>query len=388
MAFRHGKMAFLAGPRQVGKTTLAKALARGFPWTSYHVWEDLEFRRRWTRDPAGLLNGVPPGKGLLILDELHKAPRWKTALKGLYDVHRGEADIIVTGSARLDVFRRGGDSLLGRYFKFRVHPFTVAELAGVSSSPDDLPKHLSAGAPTAPMPLDKLLEGGFPEPYTKGDADFRRLWRRERVDRLVREDLRDLTRITELGLIQTLAALLPQRVGSLLSLHSLARELLVSPVTVQRWMEWLETVYYVYRVPPYARNLARSLKKQPKTYLWDWSEAEDDGARFENLVAGHLKKACDAWTDTGKGAFDLYHLRDKEKREVDFLVTRNRNPWLMVEAKSTEETPASALFYFAERLSPAMTVQTVRVPGIHKVHRRSGGEIHILSADRFLGLLV
>lgn len=387
--FRHRKMAFVTGPRQVGKTTLARGMGAADQRVSYHTWDDPEFRRQWIKDPKGLVESAVGARSLLILDELHKAPRWKSHLKGLYDLRGEFADIIVTGSARLDLFRRGGDSLMGRYFLVHLHPFTVGELRGGAVAPDGLAPALAKALPAADRLLRDLLAfGGFPEPYAKREPEFHRLWQRTRTDRLVREDLRDLARAYDVPHVETLAALLPTKVASLFSVQSLVEDLGVAHATMKRWLGWLESLFFVYSVPPYTRSLARALRKQPKLYLWDWSEVSDPGARFENLVAGHLRKACDMWNDSGKGRFQLHYVRDKEKREVDFLVTREGQPWLLAECKLTERAPTPALRRFAQALRPELVVQIVEEGAAHEVFEWEGGRRgYVIAANRFLGLL-
>ncbi|MBI5499598.1 MAG: ATP-binding protein [Deltaproteobacteria bacterium] len=390
LAFRHGKMAFLAGPRQVGKTTIARQILAGAPDDGlYFTWEDPAFRRTWMKDPASLVPRRVAGTPVIVLDELHKAPQWKNRLKGLWDLRGEEARIVVTGSARLDVFRRGGDSLVGRYFLFRAHPFSLGELGEATVAPADLPAAVARSAPGRPDELAVLLEhGGFPEPFLKRDAAFTSLWRRTRTERLVREDLRDLNRVAEISLVEAAVSLLPERVGSPFSMKSLAEDLEVSPSTIKRWMEWLSRVYLVHRVPPYDRSVARSLKKQPKVYFWDWSEVPEPAARFENLVAGHLLKAVHAWTDSGLGTFDLRYVRDKEKREVDFLLLRDRRPWMLVECKTSDTAPSAHLLRFADVLGVELVLQVVAAGGIHEWFAAGKGRRgHVVSADSFLRLL-
>ncbi len=270
-----------------------------------------------------------------------------------------------------------------------MHPFSLGELEGTSLAPSEIAPALSGSIRSAPSTLDVLLEhGGFPEPYTKRDRTFTNLWRRTRTERLVREDLRDLQRVEQVALVETAAMLLPERVGSLFSMKALAEELEVSQPTVKRWMGWLERVHLAYRVSPHARNVSRSLKKQPKVYMWDWSEVPKPGPRFENLVAGHLLKAVHTWTDAGLGTFDLRFVRDKEKHEVDFLVLRDRRPWMLLEAKRTELSPSPHLLRFSARLKPEITLQVVFSSGAHDwfdVYKGHRG--HLVSADAFLALL-
>jgi predicted AAA+ superfamily ATPase len=367
LSFRHGKMVFLSGPRQVGKTTLAKHLMHGRASTAYYNWDDVTFRRQWVKNPTTLVPPARPGsRPLLVLDEIHKAPGWKTRLKGIYDTLPHPCDILVTGSARMDIFKKGGDSMLGRYHALRLHPFSLAEVMGRTlPSPEDFLKNL-LGYPDNPAlhsrlrrELDRLLTwGGFPEPYIKQDSRLARLWRRHRSDQLVREDIRDLTHLTELGRIELFSSLLPEKVGSPFSVTSLSEDLEVSFPTIQRWTKVFQQLYYVFTVQPYHRNIARSIKKTGKLYLWDWSSVKNHGARLENLVAAHLLKACDYWTDCGFGTFALCLLRDKNGREVDFALVRDNRPWVLVEVKSGGHTAHPALDHFSGMLSPALCIQT------------------------------
>lgn len=389
-ALSHGKMAFITGPRQVGKTTLARQLLPADTEGIYYTWDDVEFRRAWIRDPKTLVPRPVGRRPMVVFDELHKAPRWKTRLKGVYELRHDEADIIVTGSARLDLFRRGGDSLLGRYFLFRLHPLSVGEVEGAEpATPDTLPDRLRSASSGGDSPLERLLgSGGFPEPFFKNEPAFARIWRRSRTERLVRDDLLDMTRVHEPSLLESAASLIPERVGSLFSVQSLARDLEVSHATAQRWLTWFSHLFLVFIVPPYTRSIARSIRKQPKVYLWDWSEVPDPGARLENLVAGHLLKAAHFWTDGGLGTFELFTVRDKDKREVDFLVTRDRRPWLMVECTLGEKGVSRHLRSFAAAIRPSLSIQLAGTPGVHEwfdLGQREKGMI--VSADRFLRLL-
>ncbi len=389
LPFHHKKMAFIAGPRQVGKTTLARHVLEKHESKHYFLWDDPSFRRQWLNDPKALVPKSIGSTPVLVLDELHRSPDWKNRLKSLYDMHGDDVFIIVTGSARLDLFRRGGDSLLGRYFLFRMHPFSLGEIERSTVTPDDLASTLLSPLDGSPETLAVLLEhGGFPEPFVKRDATFTNLWRRTRTERLVRDDLRDLQHVSEISLLETAVMLLPDRVGSLFSMKALAEEIEVSQPTIKRWMEWLSRIYLAYWITPYSRNISRSLKKQPKVYLWDWSEVPEPGPRFENLVAGHLLKATHTWTDSGLGTFDLHFVRDKDRHEVDFLVLRDRKPWMLVEAKSSEHAPSPHLLRFSSHLRPLMTVQVLARSGVHEwfdVHEGHRGVL--IGADAFLRLL-
>jgi len=385
--FRHQKMAFVTGPRQVGKTTLAEQLLDSFEEGHYYNWDDLEFKRVWAKNPKTLIPEKIGTKPLIVFDELHKAPRWKSTLKGIYDLRKNAAHILVTGSAKLDVFRRGGDSLLGRYFLLHLHPFSVGEINGTTlTHPDELPEKLEKKVSSLKKISDRLFQfGGFPEVYLKADKEIWNLWKRTRLERLVREDLLTLAQTHELSLVETYATLLPERVGSPFSLQSIAEELQLNHPTAKRWLNWLIQLFYIYSIPPYSKRLERALKKQPKIYLWDWSEVEDECARFENMVASHILKACHFWTDSGKGTFELFYVRDKEKREVDLLVVRDRKPWMMVECKLSNESIASDLISFSKLLQPSLTLQVINASNIHeRFDIEKGRKGYLMSADTFL----
>ena len=376
LALKRNKMAFISGPRQVGKTTLSKSFSDFYNETHYKNWDEPTFRRQWTRDPNAIAEEFDLASArkthLLILDEIHKARGWKTRVKGLYDQWHTELRVIVTGSARLNVFRKGGDSLMGRYLHFRLHPFSLGEIESPKSvqklSPDEWRQHIftkndSAAAAT----LEVLFKfSGFPEPYLARSTKVLNVWRRGRIEKLIREDLRDLSRIPELSQVEMLASLLPLRVGSPISIQNLREDLEVSHHTVNRWLNYLKELYYCFELKPWTQSIPRSLKKEGKFYLYDWTEVEDEGARFENLVASHLLKACHYWTDTGEGNFDLFYLRNKEKQEIDFLIVKNKKPWLAVESKMSEtKIDTKAFAKFSSHLK-CPVVQVVRKNDIYR----------------------
>lgn len=365
-----GKMAFVAGPRQVGKTTLVRSLLpEEAANAGYFNWDVESHRRAILRSPERFWEGVPAKAGQLpriVLDEIHKYPRWKRFLKGLFDASRGTVEILVTGSGRLDVYQKGGDSLFGRYGLYRLHPFTLGELvdserAGVLA-PADFWRALAEPPPAEAAAKLDLLERftGFPEPlFAQSEMRLQR-WRKSHRDLILREDLHDLTRIRDIGLIDSLVDLLPGRVGSPLSLNALREDLGVAFGTVQTWLAALERLYYLFEIRPYAGRLARALRREGKVYLYDFTRIAEPGPRFENLVALALRKLCDAWTDFGHGDFALCYVRDKEKHEVDFLITESGKPHALIETKLGDSKVAPALRYFHERLRPAHSIQLVR----------------------------
>lgn len=349
------KMVLLAGPRQVGKTTLARQLLDTEPVGLYLNWDNRQDRKeiraaRW-----------PGGNALVVLDELHKWRSWKGWLKGEYDAHREQLKFLVTGSARMDTYRRGGDSLQGRYHHYRLHPLSVAELrsGGASTLPtagDEIQVPIR-GEESAVQSL--MTFGGFPEPLLAQSTRTWRRWQKDRLDRFFREDVRDLESVRDLSSLQTLADLLPERVGSPFSLNSLREDLEVSHRAMTHWMDILERLYHLFRLRPFVSKRAQGLRLMPKVYLWDSSLVPDAGPRFENIVALHLLKLCHALEDREGIRAELGYLRDRTGREVDFLVTIDRKPWFAVEAKLTDTRLDSSLHHYRERLQIPYAYQVV-----------------------------
>jgi hypothetical protein len=391
------RMAFVAGPRQCGKTTLARMLQedRG-SLDLYRNWDDLSFRRELAANPYGFLDAYRPlqsRRPLAVLDEIHKFPRWKIYLKGLWDTRRDLADILVTGSGRLDIYQRGGDSLLGRYHQYRLHPLSLSEILGREFSPDRdtfriIVERLMKSAEPPVREVEEafatcLRFGGFPEPFLAQNARRHRLWLREKRELLTREDMRDLTKIQMLSSVEHMVELLIPRAGSLLSLNSLREELGVSLDSVRLWMTQLERLYYCYRISPFAGKLSRSLRREPKVYLHDWSEIPEEGKRFENLMASALLRWRDFAEDFGQEKMGLHFIRDKEKREVDFLLTLDGKPQLLIETKLSALHPSAALHYFAGKLGEIpklLVVANARQPG-------TASGVRILPASVFLSAI-
>ena len=295
--------------------------------------------------------------------------------------------MLATGSARLDIYRRGGDSLMGRYHYYRLHPFSLRE-ALTDKKPavkamqelvfrDPEKKSLSAF-------LDLFRFGGFPEPFVKKNEKTLRRFHNERIERLIKEDIRDLEQLKDLSALQILVELLPQKVGSLLSLNSLKEDLGVTHKTISLWMDVLERFYYHFRIYPYAANSVRSLRKEPKMYLWDWSELIDEGVKFENMIASHLLKLVHYLHDAEGWKAELFFLRDVDKREVDFLVTIDRKPWFAVEAKLSNNRYSLPLEYFSRKLRIPFSYQVLKDGGIDLWKN----DVRIISAQKFLAGLI
>ncbi len=302
------KMVFVSGPRQVGKTTLARSLPGAE--AGYLNWDVSEYRDR-------ILRRELPDSPLWIFDEIHKYRSWRNYLKGLFDGRRRDQKILVTGSARLEYYRFGGDSLQGRYHLIRLHPFSVAEL-GLNSM-DQL--------------QDLMTLGGFPEPYLTGSGVEARRWSREYRSRLVREEVATLERVEDVGNLELLALSLPDRVGSPLSVNALREDLRVSHRSVANWLQILERLYAIFRLAPFGAPRLRAVRKEQKHYHLDWSIVPEDPPRFENLVACHLLKWVHYQQDVQGKDLDLRYFRDVDRREVDFVIVERRHPILMVECK-------------------------------------------------------
>ncbi len=399
LSFAHRKMSFVSGPRQCGKTTLGKMLLKDRRIGAYFNWDETEFRRLWTKSPKSIFLSDRIEKSgqqvpLLVLDEIHKAKKWKQTLKGVYDTMDLHADILVTGSARLSIYRKGSDSLMGRYYHFRLHPLTLAEVGSYPLlPPDQVRRRILEDSSHHRKGDQALLEdlirlGGFPEPFLAGEERRLTLWRRGRIEKVIREDLRDLSRIPELSQIEALVSLLPERVGSLFSRASLREDLEVSFDTIRRWMQYLFELYYAFEIKPFTSKISRSLKREGKLYLWDYSEITNPAAKFENLVAAHLLKACHYWTDTGEGLFELFYLRTKEKQEIDFLIVKDKKPWLPVEVKENDTQPSPHFKRFLPHLNCPLALQVIKQPNYQARYRVGDATLVVSSASSILPFFV
>jgi len=323
------KMVFVGGPRQVGKTVLALSILQGDEnHPAYLNWDYFE-------DKRDILQGkLPSNQDLIVLDEIHKYKEWRNLVKGLYDKRKSTTSFLITGSARLDYYRKGGDSLQGRYHYYRLHPFSLCE---VNTSPTK-------------KDLDSLLKfGGFPEPFLSQSETQWKRWQRERLARVVKEDLVTLEQVKEISQLEVLSILLQDKVGSLLSINSLREDLSASHEAVDRWVKIFENLYYCFLLTPYGAKKINTLKKDRKLFMWDWSLCKTPGARFENLVASNLLKYCHFIEDTEGDDMTLCYLRDKNKREVDFVVLKNSQPLFAVESKTGDDDVSKHIPYFAAR---------------------------------------
>jgi hypothetical protein len=354
------KMVLLSGPRQSGKTTLARSLIAGGVRAAnarYLNWDDDDARTR-------IVKGDFPREGLVVFDELHKYTRWRNFIKGVFDRDRARMQVLVTGSARLDLFRRGGDSLQGRYHHLRMYPFSLRE----------------ADCTLA----DLMALGPFPEPLLGGSRVEAQRWSRQYRSRLVREDVADLERVTELGALEQLSVRLPALIGAPLSLNGLREDLQVAHKSVERWLDMFERLMFVFRLEPFGPPRIKAVKKSRKLYLYDWTPIESEGARLENLVAFHLLKACHYLEDTEGRDIELRYFRDIEGREVDFVVLENGTPKQFIECKYADTTISPHLLYLRRKFPQVETLQIVAAAGIDRIATEG---VRLLSADKLLGAL-
>lgn len=323
------KMVLLAGPRQAGKTTLAKSIAKEYKTSVYLNYDRLEDRK--------IIQGESwlPSAELLILDEIHKMPQWKNYLKGIYDTKLEHQKILVTGSARLEIFNHVGDSLAGRYFLHRLMPLSPAECDKVNVS----------------YTLEHFLErGGFPEPFLAEDLVDASRWRLQYMDSLLREDVLNFDNIQNMNAIRTLFEILRERVGSPISYTSIAKDVAIAPNTVKKYVQILEALYVIFRVTPFSKNIARSLLKEPKIYFFDTGLIKgDEGTRFENFVATCLYKHVLAKIDKLAENYVLQYLQTKDRQEVDFALVRDNEIEKMIEVKNSDHTVNPGLRYFHEK---------------------------------------
>jgi predicted AAA+ superfamily ATPase len=325
------KMVFIGGPRQVGKTTLAKSLVKNF---SYLNWDEVTHRE------LILKNKLPP-KGLIVFDELHKYKLWRNWIKGKFDTLKESHQFLVTGSARLDLYRHSGDSLQGRYFYFRLHPLSVAELK----------------ITTRTQFLDLLYLSGFPEPYFSQNKKDRDRWARDYRTRFFREDLTSLERVDDLGTMEQLMLRLPDLVGSPLSINSLREDLQKSHKAISRWLDIFERLYGMFRLSPFGSPKIKAVKKEQKHYHYDWALCPEDGQKLENLVACHLLKWVHFLQDTEGADIELRYFRDSDAREVDFVLCEKNVPKILVEVKSKASEISPSLKYLKTKFPEAKAYQ-------------------------------
>lgn len=341
------KMVFIGGPRQSGKTTLAQRILNLYPYSPqkkgiYYNWDFNEDRQAILKYQWG------DEHELIAFDELHKYPQWKNWIKGLYDKYKEIHHFLITGSARLDVYKKGGDSLLGRYHYWRLHPFTLSEIPAAISPKEAFQRLMTVG--------------GFPEPFLDNNEREARRWRRERLDKVLKDDIRDLETVKNIQLLSLFLDALQSRVGNLISLANIGEDLEVSSPTLKHWLSVFEKMYLCFIVRPLSKNIPRSVLKAPKVYFFDNGDVKDNqdqGARFENLVANHLLKKIHFLEDRDGYRYELRFIRDKQGREIDFVIIKEGYIDQLIEVKYSDPTISKSLTYYAEKLKPRKAIQIV-----------------------------
>lgn len=386
------QMRFITGPRQSGKTTLAKQkLERENTKELYYLWDLRSVRDRYKKNELFFTQDKLPSneKPWVCFDEIHKMPKWKNILKGIYDSSFGEYNFIITGSAKFDIVRRAGDSLSGRYFTFHLFPLSLAELINANSfsrssasSAEELIKQKLDSNTEAKEKLSLLLEySGFPEPFVRQSKKFHAKWAEDYLDTVIKEDIGALTRIIDKEYLYDLYKLLPEMVGSPISESSLASHLAISPPTIKNYLKRLEDFYLAFRIYPYSKNIKRSLLKASKCYLYDWTRIRDIAKRFENYTAVELKTQMSLWADASGEKYTLFYIRNKQKEETDFLITKDEKPWLLIEIKYSDSPIPKHHFETQAMLKNVPLVQLCREENVCMLQKKNAYRV---SASRFL----
>lgn len=391
------KMLFLTGPRQVGKTTFAKMWLESIgSKNTYFNWDDPSVMMEYKKNPLYFRNVIDEkikNKPVpLVFDEVHKHTAWRDILKGLYDTNRERMSLLVTGSSRLGFVRKSGDSLVGRYFSYQMFPLGLPEVVGDFSYllQDERPLtdgesliRLAREADTkaAIDGLEQLLKfGGFPEPFLKGSDRFHRRWQNDYKALLTKEEVRDFSRIQDIRGLETMVELLPTKVGYNLSIPSMVNVLKISHKTIKNWIEVLKGVYLVFTISPWHRNIKRSIIKEKKLYFFEWSLIFESGSRFENFLAVNLLRMAVRFTEIGLGNFDLFYIRDKEKREVDFVLVKDNEPIALFEAKESDLRISKLGRFYSKK----MNIPLFQI--VHKAKKVEAfpGNCFIIPATNFL----
>lgn len=359
-------MILLAGPRQSGKTTLSQIISGSFTNHLYFNWDIPEHRRAFIENPTFFetMQRKDSSRPLIVLDEIHKYKDWKNYLKGIYDAFSNDYLFLISGSGRLDFYQKGGDSLAGRYLLFHLWPFTMSESGKTNRGMEDFLKDplfitMENAEKLNQIWKDLSERSGFPEPFLSGKTRNYRRWSNTYTQQLIREDIRDLSGVKSITDIETLYFILPSKVGSRISIPSLAQDLKVSYNSVRNWLGVFERFFLTFSIGPWTKKITRAIQKERKVYLWDTPRIKNPGPRFENMVALELWRAVTVWNDLGYGSFSLHFIKNKEQEEVDFLIANEGEPLLLLEAKVSDTQPSKALGKFQDILNiPA--VQLVR----------------------------
>jgi predicted AAA+ superfamily ATPase len=384
------QMIFLVGPRQSGKTTFAQEIAHTYPHSTYFNWDIYDQRALLIQDPYfyAKANRDLKQSSLVIFDELHKYSEWKNYLKGAFDRDKEIFKFLVTGSGRLDLFRKGGDSLAGRYLLFHLWPFTIAELLEERDSFVDFlqnPLDMRMNSMLSDQDTWSQLKvvGGFPDPFLMGREDFSSIWSSTYMNQLVREDIRDASGIQKIDKVEMLLSLLPYKVGSSLSLNNLAGDVGVAFDSVKNWVQLFDDFFLTFRIKAWSTKLSRMISKEQKLYFMNYTVVKNEAARFENMVALELLRAVSSWNENGFGSFQLHFVKMKDGPEVDFMICQNHEPFLLIECKLSDQVASPALEWFQDKFQiPA--IQLIDTPGVCRQWKRGNLSIQIASASSWL----
>ncbi|MFH1259176.1 MAG: ATP-binding protein [Elusimicrobiota bacterium] len=387
------QMRFIAGPRQSGKTTIAKNQLLSFHSEQlYYNWDRKQVRDRYRKESDFLgsdyLNMASQKKLWVCFDEIHKIPKWKNILKDFFDTYENKINLIVTGSARFDLFRRAGDSLAGRYFLFKLNPLMLSEVLAKKienilpgkTADEYIEKSIAVKKYEQAVMEDILQFSSFPEPLISGNSVFSKKWHDNYLERIVKEDLRDLSSIHQLEKVIDLLYILPSKIGSPLSINSLKEDLEINFSTVKNYINYLILTYMLFEVFPYQKKIKRLVKKEKKIYFYDHAIITEEAKKFENLVAVELKSRIDLWNDLSEDKYDLKFVRTKDGNETDFLILKNSQPFFLCEAKLSDDKIARHHYLHSKHLGDIPFVQVVKKTGTLKVEQ---GKFYVVSASRF-----
>lgn len=388
-------MVFISGPRQAGKTTFAREIAgRQFKNKIYFNWDIIKDKKKLIEDPA-FFQHLPRRDAscpLVIFDEIHKYKNWKNYLKGIYDEFAKEYKFLVSGSGRLDIYQKGGDSLAGRYLGMHLFPFTIAELSSkrrrfAEFLKNPLERFDLNPAKTAAKLWQELFElGGFPEPFIRGKKAFWNKWSQVYTRQILQEDIRSVIDLKNPDTVELMFSLIPSKVASPLSLNNMAQDLQVAFETVKNWLMIFERFYLVFQISPWTNKVSRAIQKEKKNYLFNYPLIQQEGARFENMVALELLRAVYNWNEHGYGSFSLHYIRNKEKLEVDFVIANNNKPILLLETKLSDDSPEKSLLYF-QSIFNIPAVQLVNKEAVFKYIKNGSNKTLIVTAQAWLSSL-
>lgn len=378
------RMLFLSGPRQVGKTTLVTTtLCKNKQ--GYFNWDSKRVRQQYLKDPDFIAN---MDSDWICFDEIHKRPKWKDILKGIYDSYKDQFKFVVTGSARLETFRKSGDSLVGRYFHTHLFPLNIPDFQKNDFTLPEKAEELILQAESIRETniLDILLTvGGFPEPFFNGSETFWKRWSLNHRDLILREDLRDLSKIVEVDKVEHLLSMLNPSIGAPISYRNLANDLETTHGSIRRWLEMLYKVHLIFPVPPYSKKIRRAYKQEKKWYFTDWRAAQNN--RFENYVAASLYRAATLYTDRFGEIVTLNFVRTHDGTETDFLLCCNNIPWLLVEAKEGSPEASRANHRFSKELKVPCFIVTQKKNIFRKIKSHDGEIVYALSWEKLGSLL-